>query len=330
MRSLPFLAIVLTSGALSAQAFTETFPFPNGTLIPGWTTQNGAFAITNQRLVPTGGRIAQYITTDRFSAIADCVQDVDVYYPTVVSLHYGGVCARHVGGPGEPGLVMQKLQDNSSTGTGAFNSSWLYERPGGAQAITGAQITPTVAGRVRMIIKGNQSWQQVDTNMDGIFEVQGVARTLIAPTTPAAGLVGITGYNAAEMDNYKFYDGVLMQNPAGGPPTIGTSYSMTFSAPLVNASPTPWRWALSFGKAGVPLGDGRALPLSLDPLFNVTLGIGVGGVLQSGSPEGTFAIPLPNDPSLIGVTVFAGAFTLDASRWLSVGAISNDHAFTIQ
>lgn len=326
MRNTTFLAVALSCSALTAQAYTETFSYPDGPVPPLWTQQSFTFAIQNQRLIPTGGRSFHYMTSSLFQNVKDCALDIDVYYPPTVSLHYGGVCARHPGGPGENGLVMLKLQDNSSGGT--YNSSWLYERPGTAQAIS--PLTATIAARVRMIVKGNLAWQLIDTDMDGIFDVTAVPKSLVAATTLPQGLIGICGYNGAEMDNYKFFDGVLIQDQAGGPPAIGTNYRMTFTAPLVNNVATPWRWAMSFGKTGIPLGDGRSVPLSLDPLFSVTLSIGFGGLLDATNPDGTITLPIPNDPSLIGATIFTSAFTIDPSKTFAIGAIANDHMFRIQ
>ena len=322
---LALLALV-TAAAVPAQNYIETFSYPNGPTVPLWTQQNLTWAIQNQRLVPTGGRGFHYITNDLFKQIGDCVLDVDVFYPPAVSLHYGGVCARHPGGPGEAGLVMVKLQDNSSGGN--YNTMWMYERPGGAQAISPLPQS-TLAGTVRMIVKGSTSWQQLDSNMDGTFDVKGAARPFAAATTNANGLIGICGYNGAEMDNWKYFEGVLLED-VGSSPKIGTTYTMVFSAPLGAAGVMPWAGTLSLGKTGIPLPGGRRLPQSLDALFNVSVGIGIGGLLTTMAPEAKFNVPIPNMPALIGLTVYACGLGLDGARPLGIGAISNDHGFTIQ
>lgn len=326
MRIHAFLLVSTLAASLSAQQFTETFSFPDGPVIPGWTQQNLTWQVKGQRLIPTGGKSFHYITIDRFPNVADCVVDVDVYYPAIVGLHYGGTCARHPGGTGENGLVMIKLQDNSSVGNGFYNTLWMYERPGGATAVTTG--INTLAARVRLIVKGRTCWGQLDGNKDGVYEVSTPARPFAAATTLNSGLVGCDGYNGAEMDNFSFFDSVVLAD-ATTAPKIGTTYKMTLAAPLVGGNPTPYVFGLSLGNAGVPLGGGRAIPLSIDPLLVASLGAGFGGMLTAAQPEGVVSLPIPNDAGLVGLQVFAAGFTIDGSKPLSIGAISNDHQFKI-
>ena len=89
---------------------------------------------------------------------------------------------------------------------------------------------------------------------------------------------------------------------------------------------------LWLGNAGVPLGDGRKVPLSLDALLITSLGnpgLGLTG-LTDANGDATTAILLPNDSALIGLRLYAGAFTFDASRPLQIGDITNEHGFVIQ
>jgi len=329
MRTRALLFPLLLAGGLSAQNIIETFPFPNGTLIPGWTQQNLTWKIQNQRLVPTGGRSFHYITNDRIKDVKDCVLDVEVIYPTVQSLHAGGLCARHPGGSGENGLVQLKLQDNSGSGTGAYNTLWLYERPG--SSVYTAVSPPTKRAVVRLFIKGNQAWAELDGDMDGIFELKSAVKTFSNAATKSSGKVGITGYNGAEMDNWKYYAGIVMA-ASGSTPKIGTTYTMELFTPLNGGStpiPTPWAAMLSLGNKGIPIPDGRAVPLSLDWLWVNSLGFGWGGVMTTQKPTARFGIAIPNDPVLVGIDLFAAAITLDGTKSFGIGAISNDHHFQI-
>lgn len=325
MRNLAPATLLALAVTLPAQQFTETFTYPDGPA-PGWTNQTLAQTVKSGRLVPSGTKSPHYITLDAYPNVAASVVDVDVYYPAVVGLHYGGLTARHPGGSGSVGQLYAKLQDNSGTGFGYYSSMWLYEAPGGATSLTTG--INTLAGTVRLITLGRTAWYQLDSNKDGIFEST-ITRPFAAATTKDRGYVGITGYNLAEMDDFKFYDAVVMQDPTT-PPKINTTYQMTFDAELVGGNPTPWLVAFSLGKAGIPLGAGRSLPLTFDPLFNATVGLGFGGLLTSAAPQGVVQLPLPNDPGLVGLQVFAAGITIDSSKLYGIGAISNDHMFTIE
>lgn len=113
-----------------------------------------------------------------------------------------------------------------------------------------------------MITRGRTTWFQLDTNTDGNFD-HTITRPFSAAASKDRGYVCITGYNLAEVDNFKFFDAVLQEDTTTLP-KIGTVYKMSFTADLVNALPTPWIVVLSLGKAGIPVFAGRQIPLSLD------------------------------------------------------------------
>ena len=325
-RSLVVLASL--AAGLSAQQLIETFSYPDGPVIPGWTAQASTWAIQGGRAVATGGPVWSYLTVDRFPNVAACAVDVDVFYPVTNGLHFGGVCARHPGGSGS-GLVMAKVQDNSLLG--AFNAIYLYEQPGSNTHYSLTAIN-SLAGTLRLIVKGRVAWTMWDGNLDGVFEFALPSRPFAQATTQDRGYVGIDGYNSASMDNFEFFDAVLMEDPTT-PPRIGTTYKMTLTAEMnrVGAQlvPTPWTVALALGRAGIPFPDGRGLPLTFDPLFQASLSLGMSGVLLSPGVDGVASLPLPNDPNLVGLRVFAAGVTIDGSRPFPIGAISNDHSFVI-
>ncbi|MEZ5988687.1 MAG: hypothetical protein R3F30_06110 [Planctomycetota bacterium] len=321
MRHLVLPACLLAAAAAPAQNYIETFPFPDGTgttvKIPLWTPQTGNWVITNKRLVYQSGATFGYITTDRYKGVADFVLDVDVFYGATQNLYYGGLVGRHPGSSATSNFVYCKLQDNAVGGTGAFNSVWMYENPGGANYYA---VSPSVkSGTMRLIVKGATAWADLDTNMDGIFEYKGAPRTL---TTVGAstGLIGIAGYNATELDNFKYYRGVLLAD-ATTTPKIGTTYKMVFSAPLENGNPTPWLGLCALGRAGIPI-PGGTLPLSLDALLVNSFGFGWSGILTSTTPEATLQLPVPNDTGLVGLDFFVAALTLSGG---GAASISNDH-----
>ena len=83
-----------------------------------------------------------------------------------------------------------------------------------------------------------------------------------------AGLGGMNGFGSSEMDNFEYFDAALV--PAvGAAPRIGERYALRLDTPTPNV---PWISVLSLGNAGIPIGN-RAIPLSLDPLFSIWIGV---------------------------------------------------------
>lgn len=329
MRPVLAFSLLALTPALAAQQLIDRFDYADGA-VPNWTVRTGGFKVQNKQLVATGGASWQYITRNGPKDVANCVLDIDVIYPAARNLYFGGVTARH-DGAGGTGLVMFKIQDNAVGGTGAFNRCFLYERPG--SSLWRDIVPPTKQATGRMIIKDKQGWFQVDGNMDGYFELSSPAKPFTNASTKPKGLVGANGYNAVAMDNWKYYDGIVMA-AAGSTPKIGTTYTMTLYAPLREAGgrqlPTPWLAMASLGKAGIPLPDGRAVPLSVDALWVASFGFGWTGVLTTQAPDAKFSLVIPNEKGLVGLTIFTSAVTLGDTKALGIGAISNDHGFKLE
>ena len=79
---------------------------------------------------------------------------------------------------------------------------------------------------------------------------------------------------------------------------------------------------------GIPLPDGRILPLAPDPLFFTTLGSG-GGIFQGfftrldsrGRASASWTVP--NLPSLAGMDIYFAAFTYDPASPTLVGRLTD-------
>ncbi len=85
---------------------------------------------------------------------------------------------------------------------------------------------------------------------------------------------------------------------------------------------------------GIPLGDGRVIPLAADPLLQLTLApgnpltAGFAGVLPAtGSAAGSLAVP--SLPGITGVSAVLAFVVADAALSVPVRTISAPHAFTI-
>ncbi|MFO1054038.1 MAG: hypothetical protein U1F36_17620 [Planctomycetota bacterium] len=310
----------LFAAVLGAQQFIETFPVDGAGAPAGWTAQNGTWQVIGGRLQSTSGGSWVYITRNGLIA-QDCVLDGEFFYNTATAVQFAGLTARYQG-PGDSNTLMCKIQNNG--GVADFDRVFLYER--GASGNTFVDIPGgTVDAYCRMIVLGGEFWMEVDANRDGIYELATPRRVITLMT--GAGLLGMNAYQTSEMDNFEYHDAVLVPS-TGSVPHIGTSYGMDLH---VGANEV-FLGALSTGNAGIPfIVEPRAIPLTPDGVFFATLGVGALGLsgISDASGLATISIPIPPNPVLIGLTLFASAFTVDGSRTFGVGKISNEQAFTI-
>lgn len=321
MRALCLLTTFALSAPLCAQAFSDSFSYPNGAAIPGWTQQRGTWQVQGGRLSSTAGSTWSYITKDGITA-TNSVVDGTFYFSTAAAVQFGGLTSRHPGGSADANLLMAKIQNNG--GVADFDRVFCYERSGNGS--TYADIPGgTIAARCRMITLGNEFRFEVDADMNGLFE-QSLAANPITVVT-GAGMVGMTAFQTSEMDDFSYFDAVLVPQ-AGATPRVGTNYDLR----LASTTPgSPFIGMLSSGKAGLPIGGGRAIPLTADGILGASIGLaalGLAGVTDANG-NATTAIPIPSIPSLIGARLYTSFFTIDPARPLAIGDISNEHGFVI-
>lgn len=321
-------ALALCASSLSAQAFMDSFSYPDGPVPAGWTVHSGSWAIRNGKLIESPSTLGhKYVTRDGISAL-DCVVEIDARWGGN-GIQAAGAAGRH-GGTAAENCVMAKVQSNSATPAG-YDTMWCYERPGGVVNRTGI-APPYTDVRVRLTLLGTSATMSVDTDRDGTFETS--LNPLAIATHNAPGRVGaVTGNSpnigVSEMDNFAFFDAVLVPQP-GTQPRIGTSYQMNLQAPVTQ--PTPFFGIASQTPGTFPLGGSRAIPLGYDALFDLSLTLG--GVLglngtTDASGAGTPQFNIPNLMSLVGQRIFVSTFTLDLMQPFGVGHISNNLSFDI-
>ncbi len=319
------LVAALLASPLGAQVFEEHFNFPNGSLVPGWTQEVGTWVIRNGRLAGTGPGW-RFITKNNFLA-ADCVLDGTFFFAGK-GVQFGGLAGRQPGKGSGTNLVLGKIQDNWG-GTG-FDQAYLYELPQ-RHTYTNLAGRGALSADLRLILLGGKAWLRLDTDRNGLYESTLGPLTLTHVKGP--GLIGMASYGPTEMDDFKFFDAVLMEVP-GSLPKIGSTYRMRFRAPPTRAwGFTPYICFASLSNTGIPL-KARKIPLGPDPMillslvlpdiFNRFLGI----LDKNGDayPE----IRIPNDPSLLGGVLYVAGITLDPRKPYAVGAISNDHRVLIR
>ena len=120
-----------------------------------------------------------------------------------------------------------------------------------------------------------------------------------------------------------------------GSPNIGTTVNLSVFDPLQIGN--KYVVMLSFGTSpGIPLGDGRVIPLNLDMLLLLSLQapalIGLSNNINFIDPQGYGASTwnIPNIPEIVGLTVYAGFVTIDHTRPVPIASISNAVPITIQ
>ena len=323
MRALPILlSTFLLAGPVSAQIFQDHFNYPNGTIVPGWTKHVGGWGIKNGRLYGTGSGW-RYITHLGFQT-KDCVLDGEFFFAGS-GIQFGGFVARYPGS-GTTNLVMCKIQNNG--GNQDFDRCFLYEQPGGAiyKDIPGG----TLSAYCRFIVLDNKGWMLVDANKDGVYEMTLGPKTFTKVL--GSGRVGMSSYGATEMDNFKYFNAVLMSAP-GNVPKIGTTFKMHFRAPKSSTPATPYFCMASLSNKGIPLGP-ITIPLGFDPLIPLSLSapsifMKFNGVLDSNG-DAFPSIKIPNNPAFVGAAIFVAGFTIDPKAPFSIGAVSNDHRIVFQ
>lgn len=317
MRHASWAALALLVTPLASQVDRDEFNYPNGPSVPNWTPRNGTWQVINGRIASTSGSVWNYITKDGLTA-RNSVLDGEFFYDTGSGVQFAGLTSRYTG-PGDANALMVKIQNNG--GVADFDRVFEYERPGGA---TFADIPGgTLQAFCRMVTLDGEFWMEVDADQDGIYELV-VPRRAITAVLGAADL-GMNGFQTSQMDNFEFFDAVLVP-AANSAPRIGMRYQLDLDTPSPNV---PWLGVMALGNAGFPIDVPRRIPLSLDALFTASLGLGIGG-LTDAQGKATMTIPIPNNLALVGLDVFAGAVTIDRTRPFAIGHIANESHFEIQ
>lgn len=313
-----FLLLAVT---VSAQVYSDTFTYPNGAIVPGWTQQRGTWQVQNGRLSATSGSTWAYITNDNLSATR-CVIDGEFFF-VGTGVQFAGLTAHHPGGNLDTNLLMVKIQNNG--GVADFDRIFSYERPVALGTYYVDIPGGTVAAYCRMVVLGTEFWMETDADRDGDYELLLPPRPI---TTALAGtLVGMNGFQTSEMDNFEFFDAVLVPQP-GAEAHIGLNYDLRLATPAPN---TLWFGLIGLGNQGFDVGNGRMIPISPDFLAIGTFGnpnFGLIGVTDANG-DATLAIPVPPMPALVGLRCFVGAVTHDPAQPFGIGHISNEQAFFI-
>lgn len=325
-RPLPLFLISLSAVAVPAQIFTETFEYPDGNVIPGWTARRGEWQVSSGRVSATTSATWCYLTKDGVSAATGVVEAELFFSP--FGIQFVGLTMRHNGGAEDTDLLMIKLQSSGGTGsTAGFDRLYAYERPLPLSTWFTALTRAIRQARVRMITRTNEFWVELDGDRDGIYELALPRRPITRVFNP--GFLGVSGFEFCELDELKFYDATLTPEPLAVP-RVGASYRLQLDTPTANAL---WFGILSLGRAGLDVGQGRKVPLTLDDLFTISLGsapaLGLIGTTDANG-DASPAVPIPPQASLVGFNMFMAAVTIDQTKPFWVGHISNEQHIRIR
>jgi hypothetical protein len=320
------LSLLACSIALPAQVFTETFEYPDGNVIPGWTARRGEWQVSSGRVATTTSATWCYLTKDGVTA-ATGVLEAELFF-SPFGVQFAGLAMRHNGGAEDTDLLMVKLQSSGGTGsTAGFDRLYMYERPLPLSTWFSSLARVTRQARVRMITLASEFWVELDGDRDGVYETALPRRPITRVFNP--GLLGVSGFEFCELDNLKFYDATLTPEPLAVP-RVGASYRLQLDTPTAN---TLWFGILSLGRAGLDVGLDRKVPLTLDDLFTISLGsapalglIGTTDANGNASPS----LPIPPQTSLVGFNMFMAAVTIDQTKPFWVGHISNEQHIRIR
>lgn len=143
------------------------------------------------------------------------------------------------------------------------------------------------------------------------------------------GGLGPTGGQTPNFDTWMLLDRVMTSNPA----TVSPGQSVTLAWNVPSEANRPYATAASLGIVpGIPLLDGRVVPLNLDAMFvwsflsQAPPFLRFAGVLD-GTGRATAIVQVPADPRLSGIRFFVGGVTVTGS---AIARISNEERVTIQ
>ena len=312
------LPLVLTQAA-AGQAFIDPFNLPTGTLIPGYTEQRGDWMATGTRVQSSVLTTHQELTLDGFLAKDVCVDVMAEYDVSTPTLQYEGPLCRYTGSGSAASYFMFKIQDNSS-GSGSFNTAYLYwyDGSGWTYLVPSITIAPTTRARVRLQVVDRAAdvlvTGRIDSNDDGTWDYEVQATTTLG--FGVTGNVGVVGYRNGLADDFSFYNVPVYRDPLG--PLAIPSTGNVFQG---SGNPGDlFIGGLSGSRAAVPLplGGPFFLPVDWDYLFNLTVFVlpslvpGFTGVIDA---NGDFQITLdvPNAPALSGITIYGVAATFSGA-----------------
>jgi hypothetical protein len=321
---LPLFAL---ASLASAQVYTDSFTYPDGTNVPGWTEKRGDWIISAGRLHASTPGLYSYITKNGYN-LKNCVVEVSVFYEGGVSaVQFGGSCARHNGGSNDDNLIMNKVQDNTPTSTVGFDRYFTYERAGGAGSNIFTDLSPVrMSVRLRMVVRLDRATTWVDWDRNGTWDTN---HEKVLTLYQNAGELGLSAYfdppllRSCALDDFALFDAALT---TADTPQLGARVLMRYRAP--QDANRVYQGACALSNSGIAI-DTRKIPLAIDGLLFASLLYpsvfeAFSGTLDS-SGNGVAYLNIPSSPPLVGTTIYVAFVTVNPGGSPSgIKTISND------
>jgi len=323
-------ALLLVSSLAGAQAVVDDFNRPAGPLGALWRVDLGQWTGTGTDARVGIGATRQFATLKRF-AYRDCVVECRVIHHPIAAgpTQLAGVVVRaNDAGQGRDLVLLEVLASTPSTLTG-FDTFQIGEFPA-SPSLPGGGVgwrvsKPFSSARLRLTALDRRMIAQLDVDNDGRWDRR--FETFVAHVTPRAGPVGIVGAGGTGIDDFKVFDGVVIESLTSAYPRPGATVSLD----LRGFPGADYQAAASLGTGGIPLQNGR-VPLDLDPLFigSVTGALGAyfkdfaGRLTVSGSAA--IRVAIPPAAGLIGLTIHVAFVAHSGGQILT---FSNDYAIRI-
>jgi hypothetical protein len=306
------LALALAAGAAAAQSFVDPFVYPPGTLIPGYTEQRGDWTIVADQVKAQAGISNQELTTDAVNDRDGCAEVLAIFDTAAPDLQRTGPILRHSGSGAPATYFMIKVQDNT-TPYNAFDSYFVYWYNGTSfqsTGLTAAGLAPSTAIRTRLQVieqTGGVLLQLfLDTNVDGKWDIVRSGVTTLG--IGSSGRIGINGARGVIADDFKYFDATLYLD---GSPSVGNPVNLKGRG----TAGLGYVGACSLGHSGIPIGNGRSIPLDFDnlTLLSLTLPAVFQNFQGTTDANGDFTMTLntPAVPALAGFTIWSSAVTFD-------------------
>jgi len=156
----------------------DTFDYPDGTQVYGWTEHSGDWTIADHQLVSPGNTETHCITSNYASITGDACVTVRVFYQTASAGQYGAAMVWY---EDIDAHLCFRIQDNA--GAGFFDSCGLYQNGEGSLE-SGLNFGPSPIIQLEVI--GSTAWGRVDVDADQVWD-----HVCSTEVTPAAGECGL-------------------------------------------------------------------------------------------------------------------------------------------
>jgi len=325
-----WLAFLLFASTAGAQALEDDFNRPPGPLGGLWRLDRGPWTLTGSAAQAGIGSTRQFATLKRF-AYKDCVVECRVIHRPIMAgpTQLAGVVVRaNNPAQGRDLVVLEVLNSMPSTTTG-FDTFRIGEFPAQPNVPGGAVgwrvSTPFASARIRLTALDLRLKAQLDSDNDGRWDRR--FETFVSHVTPRVGPVGILGAGGIRIDDFKVFDGVVIDSLTSAYPRPGATVDLD----LRGFPGADYQAAASLGAGGFPLQYGR-VPLDLDPLFIASATGALGPIFQgfAGRLDATgsaaIRVAIPPAAGLVGLTVHVAFIAHSGGQILT---FSNDHAIRI-